>query len=62
VPPQDVPDPVDQARPGLAGVLAQGSQPPVLLVGVAGDVHLAQAADGLALQQAIAVVAIPSVC
>src|SRR5262245_31360076 len=55
VPPQDVPDPVDQTRPGPAGVLAQHGQPPVLLVRGAGDVHLAQAADGLALEQAIAV-------
>ena len=55
VTPQNVPDLVDQARPGLAGLLAQRGQPPVLLVRGTGDVHLAQAADRLALQQAVAV-------
>jgi hypothetical protein len=55
VPPEDVPRLVDQASPGLAGLLAQGGQPPVLLVGAAGDVHLAQAAGRLAQKQAITV-------
>jgi hypothetical protein len=55
VPPQDVPDLVDQASPGLAGLLAQRGQPPVLLVGAAGDIDLAQAGDRLAQKQALAV-------
>jgi len=55
VPPQHLPDLVDQARPGLAGLLAQRGQAPVLLVGAAGDVDLAQAANRLAVQQAVAV-------
>jgi hypothetical protein len=50
-----VPDLVDHARPHLAGLLAQRGQAPVLLVGAAGDVDLAQAADRLAVQQAVAV-------
>jgi hypothetical protein len=55
VAPQDVPDLVDQARPGLASLLAQRGQPPILLVRGTGDVDLAQAADRLALQQALPV-------
>jgi hypothetical protein len=53
VPPEHVPDLVDQARPCLAGLLAQRGQPAVLLVGAAGDIDVPQAPDGLALQQAI---------
>jgi hypothetical protein len=52
---KDVPDLVDEARPCLAGLLAQRGQAPVLLIGAAGDIDLAQAADRLALQQALAV-------
>src|SRR5262249_1253602 len=52
---QEVPDLVDQARPGLASLLAQRGQPAVLLIGAAGDVALAEPADRLALQQAFAV-------
>jgi hypothetical protein len=55
VPPQDVPGLVDQARPGLAGLLTKRGQPPVLLIAAAGDIDVAQTADRFALQQAVAV-------
>src|SRR6516162_4959915 len=50
---EDVSGLVDQARPGLADLLAQRRQPPVLLVRAPGDIHLTQATDGFALQQPI---------
>src|SRR5271165_4120136 len=46
---------VDDARSIPSGVLAQRRQPPVLLIGAGGNVNLTQAANRLALQQAIAI-------
>jgi hypothetical protein len=48
-------DPRERFRQIPSGILTQRGQPPVLLIGGAGDVDLTQAAHLLAVQQAIAV-------